>query len=157
VSFERWTGVTLSSINDDALDHARLRWPRNYDRTQTYGKPVSWDTLLHKFRARPSFFDIAVWRDIDGERVLQALALGKPNKKKTKLVLNYIEANLAQDAFKAGILFPVLAAAEHYAHLLGCSKVVIVKPVDHHVYRRYGYQPENGPELSGGLWKGVPS
>ncbi|GGK29855.1 hypothetical protein [Salinarimonas ramus] len=135
-----WRGMQLATIDDDAIEFARLEWVRYYGEGTHSGFPHSWETLLKKHRARPSFFDLAVWQIVDGRRVLQALALGKPSNAKTHLSLNWVERSFAP-TYLRGALVPILACAEEYAKLLGSYRVVIKDPVDPGKYQRYGYAP----------------
>lgn len=144
-----WNRITLSSIDRDAIDHARIEWPKHYLRETHNGLRHSWDKLLFRFVPRPSYFDLAVWQQKGDERVLQGLALGKPSNGKHHLVVNWVERSYAPTYLKAGILFPVLACAEEYARLLGCKRVLIKDPVDPEVYKRYGYEPIQLKKASG--------
>jgi hypothetical protein len=136
-----WNGTIIGSIDKEALDQARLEWPKYYNESTHYGFSESWETIYRKFLPIPSFFDLAVWQRIDHDHVLQGLAVGKPSDGKTHLTLNWIERSFAPTYLKAGILLPVLACAEEYARLLGCKRVLIKNPVDPVKYRRYGYEP----------------
>lgn len=137
---DNWRDVTLASIDEDALQFARLEWVRHYGDTTHNGFSHSWETLWKKHVARPSYFDLAVWQVVKGRRVLQALALGKPSNAKTHLCLNWVERSFAPTYLK-GALVPILACAEEYAKLLGSARVVIKDPVDPSKYERYGYRP----------------
>lgn len=141
-----WKTVELASIGPDALDFARLEWPKHYSAATHWGLAYSWEKLYHRFAARPSFFDLAVWQVVDGRRVLQALALGRPSNGKTHLCLNWVERSFAPTYLK-GTLIPVLACAEEYAKLLGCSRVLLHEPVDPERYKRYGYAPYKLPKV----------
>lgn len=136
-----WNGMVLASIDKDALDHARLEWPKYYSDQTHNGFVDSWETLYKKFLPIPSFFDLAIWQQNHKPPVLQGLALGKPSDGKTHLTLNWVERSFAPTYFRGGILLPVLACAEEYARLLGCKRVLIKNPVDPLKYARYGYEP----------------
>jgi hypothetical protein len=82
------TRLTLCSIGSDEIDYARLEWPKYYAVGRHGGLPYSWEKLLLKFGPRPSYFDLAVWQQIDDQRVLQELALGRPSNRKTHLTIN---------------------------------------------------------------------
>jgi hypothetical protein len=134
----KWRNVTLSAICDDALEAARKEWPKYYGEKTHEGFLYSWEKLFHKFRCRPSHFSLAVWQEIDGNRVLQALALGKPSNAKTHLTLHWVERSFAPTELK-GVLVAILACAEEYAKLIGSSRVLIKDAVDNGVYGKYGY------------------
>jgi len=136
---ENWDSLTLRSINVEAIDYARTEWPKHYGASTHNGFPVSWERLFHKFMHRPSYFDLAIWQEIENVKVLQGLALGQPSNGKTHLVLNWVERSFAPTYFKGGILLPILACAEEYAKLLGCQRVLIKDAVDPNKYERYGY------------------
>ncbi|UWU89774.1 hypothetical protein [Bradyrhizobium sp. CB1015] len=136
-----WDRVTLSSINRDATDYARTEWPKHYNDTTHHGFPISWERLYFKFLNKPSYFDLAVWQDVEGTRVLQGLALGKPSNAKTHLVIHWVERSFAPNYLKGGILLPILACAEEYAKLLGSERVLIKDAVEPAKYERYGYKP----------------
>jgi hypothetical protein len=155
IALKRWASVIIRSIDQAALDYTRMQWPRDYQRTNYHGMPVSWETLLLKFSPKPSFFDIAVWQRIDDRDVLQGLALGKPNKSRSKLSLNFVETNTGEDYLQGGVLFAILGCAEEYARLIGCTKLVIKKPLDPAVYAKYGFEHSGEPDQDGSLWKGV--
>ena len=139
--------LTLCSINREAIDYARLEWPRYYGDDTHHGFTYSWETLLRKFAARPSFFDLAVWQQIDGGPVLQGLALGKPSNGKGHLTLNWIERSFAPTYLRGGVLLPILACAEEYAKLLGCERVLIKEPIDPEKFERYGYRAYQLPKV----------
>lgn len=134
-----WDKVTICSINDEAIEYARLEWPKHYSPSTHEGLPYSWERLWHKFVARPSFFDLAIWQDVDGVKVLQGMALGKPSNGKTHLSINWVERNFGPTYRRGGILLPVLGCAEEYAKLLGCKRVIIKTTFDVSSYERYGY------------------
>ncbi|HEY8161339.1 MAG TPA: hypothetical protein VIF34_03605 [Methylocystis sp.] len=142
-------GLTLCSINKEAIDFARKEWPKYYGDKTHNGFEYSWETLYRKFTARPSFFDLAIWQQVNGERVLQGLALGKPSNGKTHLTLNWIERSFAPTYLRGGALLPILACAEEYAKLLGCHRVLIKDAVDPQKYERYGYTSFKLPKVTG--------
>lgn len=143
-----WNGLTLCSINKDAIDYARLEWPKYYSDKTHLGFVESWERLYFSFRNRPSFFDLAIWQQIGDERVLQALALGKPSHGKTHLSVCWVERYFGPTHLKGGVLRPILACAEEYAKLLGCERVLIKEAVIPEQYARYGYQPYKLPKVS---------
>ena len=147
--YEAWRGMTLCSIDKAAYDFARLEWPKHYSSETHNGFVQSWERLFYRFANRPSFFDLAIWQDIGGEKVLQALALGKPSHGKTHLVLNWVERSFAPTYLQGGILLPVLACAEEYAKLIGARRVLIKDAVDPAKYGRYGYRPCSLPRRWG--------
>lgn len=147
--YESWRGLTLGSIDSTAYDFARQEWPKHYGDSTHHGFVLSWERLYHKFAHRPSFFDLAIWQEMDGQRVLQALALGKPSNGKNLLILNWVERSFAPSYLKGGALLPILACAEEYTKLLGARKVLIKDPVDPLKYARYGYTPCSLPTRRG--------
>lgn len=136
-----WNGITFSSIDKAATDYARLEWPKHYSEKTHRGFSQSWELLHRKFQPIPSYFDLAIWQRIDGENILQGMALGKPSDGKSHLTLNWVERSFAPTYLAGGILLPILACAEEYAKLLGCRRVLIKNPVDPAKYQRYGYRP----------------
>lgn len=134
-----WSGLTFGSIRKEAIDYARLEWPRYYSDETHHGFSESWESLLNKFVHIPAFLDLAIWQRIGDSDVLQALALGKPSDGKTHLTLNWVERSFAPNYLKGGALLPILACAQEYARLLGCRRVLIKNPVDPLKYERYGY------------------
>lgn len=80
-----WDLMTLGSIDAEAIAAARLEWPKYYGESTHPGFQESWERLYHKFANRPSFFDLAIWQVVDGKRVLQGLALGRPSNAKNPL------------------------------------------------------------------------
>lgn len=148
-----WDRLTLCSINKDAIDYARLEWPKYYSDDTHQGFQYSWESLYFKFLHRPAYFDLAIWQQVDGTQVLQGMALGKPSNGKTHLSLNWVERSFAPTYFRGGILLPVLACAEEYAKLLGSQRVLVKDAVDASVYRRYGYTPFHLPKAGDCLCK----
>lgn len=146
---EAWNHLTLCSIDKSSIDYARIEWPKHYSKSGHNGLQYSWDKLLYRFAPRPSYFDLAVWQIVDGEKVLQGMALGKPSNGKHHLTINWIERSYAPTYMKPGVLFPILACAEEYAKLLGCNQVLIKDPEDPTVFRRYGYAPYELRKVSG--------
>jgi hypothetical protein len=142
-------GMTICSINKEALDYARLEWPKYYGEETHNGFQHSWETLLRKYMHRPSYFDIAIWQNLGEQPVLQALALGQPSNGKRQLNLNWIERSFAPTYLRCGALLPILGCAEEYAKLIDATKVVIKDAVDPSVYGRYGYHPVRLPHGGG--------
>lgn len=145
---QTWDGITLGSINQDALTYSRIEWPKYYSNETHFGFPHSWERLFYRFANRPSFFDIAVWQRLGERQVLQGLALGKPSNGKTHLVIHWVERNFGPDYVRSGILWPVLACAFEYARLLGAQRLLIKDPVESEKYERYGFTPWNVPKAS---------
>lgn len=138
---ERWRGITLASIDEDAYEHARKEWPRHYGDDTHHGLPYSWERLFFKFSAKPANFNIAVWQTLDNEKILQGLAVGKPSRGKTHLTINWVERSFAPSYFKGGILLPILACAQEYGKLLGCKRVLVKDAIDPSPFEKYGYAP----------------
>lgn len=147
-AYDAWRGLTLCSLDTAAYEFARKEWPKYYSDDTHHGFVLSWEALYHKFASRPSYFDLAIWQNVDGEEVLQALALGKPSNAKTVLTLNWIERSFAPYHLR-GALLPILACAQEYAKLLGARQVLIKNPVDPEKYARYGYRPSAGSQRRG--------
>jgi len=139
-----WRGITLGSIDGEAIKYARTEWPKFYGPSTHDGFEESWERLYYKFAATESYFDLAVWQEYDDKKILQGVALGKPSKGKTHLVLHWVERSFAPTYFKGGILLPTLATAEEYAKLLGSERVLVKDPVDPVPFERYGYRPYAG-------------
>jgi hypothetical protein len=133
-------GMTLSSIEQEALAYARLEWVKYYGPDTHQGFQHSWERLFYKYIRRPSYFDLAIWQTIGSTKVLQALALGQPSNAKTRLNINWVERSFAPTYLRCGALLPILACAEEYGKLIGATSVVIKDAVDPTVYERYGYQ-----------------
>jgi hypothetical protein len=144
----QWKGVVLASICEEALEAARKEWPKYYGDETHEGFLYSWERLFYKFGCRPSFFNLAIWQECDGERHLQAMALGKPSRAKTHLTLHWVERSFAPTALK-GVLPAILACAEEYAKLLKSERVLIKDAVDNAVYEKYGYAPYDLRKVSG--------
>lgn len=143
---EIWRGITLASIDEEAVQYARREWPKYYGEETHLGFDISWERLYFKFMAIPSNFNLAIWQAYEDTKILQGLALGKPSRGKTHLTLNWIERSFAPTYFKGGILLPTLACAEEYAKLLGSQRVLIKDPVDPGAFGRYGYAPTDHPK-----------
>jgi hypothetical protein len=150
-----WDHLTLCSIDKEALEYARLEWPKYYGPNTHQGFMYSWERLHYKFASRPAYFDLAIWQVVDGLKVLQGMALGKPSHGKTHLSINWVERSFAPSYFRGGILLPVLACAEEYAKLLGSQRVVIKDPVDPEKYGLYGYGPLRIPQVGDCLAKEI--
>ncbi|MFC3704472.1 hypothetical protein ACFOOL_06865 [Devosia honganensis] len=140
-SHEIWDGISLASVNPEAIDYARLEWPKFYNEGTHLGFSQSWERLFYRFGAMPDHFGLAIWQQFGDTKVLQGLALGKPSRAKTHLTINWVERSFEPTYFRGGILIPILACAEEYANLLGCQRVLIKDPIDPGVYERYGYTP----------------
>lgn len=141
----RWSGLTLCSILGDqigdALEFAETRWLEHYSDTDYLTYPKGWRTLTHNHSHAPDHFDLAVWQDIDGEKVLVALALGNPSYARTHLTLKWVERYSGYSHLAGRALIPILTCVEIYAKLLGSQRVLIKCPVDDEKYTRYGYVP----------------
>lgn len=136
-----WQGTTLASIDDDAIKYAEEVWPRFYGPGTHPGFVKPWSSIWYHAQLQPSRFDIAVWQEIDGLRVLQGLATGTRSHGNSHLTLNWVERNFGPEYTKYGVLIPILSCFEHYAHLLDVDRVLIKNPVDPSKYERYGYAP----------------
>lgn len=134
-------GTSLASIDDDAIRHAETVWPRYYGTATHPGFSKAWSSIWYHAALQPSRFDIAVWQNVDGTKVLQGLAVGARSSGNSHLTLNWVERNFGPEYTRYGVLVPILSSFEHYAHLLGVDKVLIKNPVDPSKYERYGYEP----------------
>lgn len=136
-----WDGITLASVTPEAVEYARLNWPKYYGLDTHPGFQSSWDRLFYRFVQMPDHFGLTIWQQTGDIKVLQGMALGKPSRAKTHLTINWVERSFEPTYFRGGVLIPILACAEEYANLLGCQRVLIKDPVDPKVYERYGYAP----------------
>lgn len=143
---ENWDKLTLCSIDKQALDVARLEWPKYYNSDTHQGFPESWEKLFFRFRHNPAFFDLAIWQDIEGRKTLQGLALGRPSSGKKNLNICWIERSFAPGYFKGGILLPILACAEEYGKLLGAEQIVLKNVIDGDIFQKYGYATLGNPK-----------
>jgi hypothetical protein len=148
---QTWKGITLASMNMEAVEYARTEWARYYGDDTHHGLPYSWERLFYRFMARPANFNLAVWQTLGDEKILQGLALGSPSRGKTHLTINWVERSFAPSYFRGGILLPVLACAEEYAKLLGCERVLVKDAVDPRHFEKYGYAP-SGEAPKGGAY-----
>ena len=89
----------------------------------------------------PANFNIAVWQETDGRKILRGMALGRPSKAMKHISINWLERSYVQPPFKGGVLLPILASAEEYAKLLGCERVLVKNAVDPPQFEQYGYAP----------------
>lgn len=135
---QAWNGITLASMNMEAVEYARTNWPKHYPEWYS-GLEYSWERLFYRYSAKPSNFNIAIWQQINGERILQGLSLGKASKGKKNLTIHWLERNWAQNYIKGGVILPILTAAEEYAKLLGCEHVSIKNAIDENEFTQYGY------------------
>jgi hypothetical protein len=124
-----WAGLTFRSINKDAIDQARIEWPKHYSDFTHNGFAESWEKLYYRFAQNPAHFDLAIWQHIGDLDLLQGLAMGRPSDGKTHLTINWVERSFAPTYLRGGILILILACAEEYAKLLGCKRVLIKNPV----------------------------
>lgn len=133
-----WQGLIICSIDRDAIEYARLEWPKYYGE-HFNGLPYSWGDLTFKYRPNPAYFDVAIWQKINGESVLQGMAIGQPSNRKTRLSIYFLERSFGPNYLKAGVELPILACAEEYAKLLGSKHVVLRNPLDPDAFTPYGY------------------
>jgi hypothetical protein len=136
-----WNGTTLASIDEEAIRYAEEVWPSYYGEDTHPGFVKPWSSIWYHALLQPSRFDIAVWQEIDGRRVLQGLATGTRSHGNSHLTLNWVERNFGPEYTRYGVLVPILSSFEHYAHLLDVDRVLIKNPVDPSKYERYGYTP----------------
>ena len=138
---QAWSGTTLASIDGEAIGYAENIWPTHYGPRTHNGFVKPWSSIWYHAQLQPSRFDIAVWQDVDGRRVLQGLATGTRSSGNSHLTLNWVERNFGPEYTRYGVLVPILSSFEHYAHLLDVDRVLIKNPVDPSKYERYGYAP----------------
>lgn len=134
-----WNGTKLASIEDEAVDYAEKTWPKHYSDNTHLGFSKAWSSIWYHTELQPSNFNLAIWQTINGEEVLQGLAVGTTSTGKKHITLNWVERNFGPEYHRFGILVPILMCFERYGQLLGCDKVLIKNPVDPNKYRRYGY------------------
>jgi hypothetical protein len=134
-------GTTLASINEEAVKYAEEVWPQYYGKDTHPGFVKPWSSIWYHASLQPSRFDIAVWQEVKGKRILQGLATGTRSHGNEHLTLNWVERNFGPDYTRYGVLVPILSSFEHYAHLLDVDKVLIKNPVDPSKYEKYGYAP----------------
>jgi hypothetical protein len=144
-----WRGLTLASIDREAIEYAGTVWRRSYGPRTHYGFVRTWDELYHDYAPRPAHFGVAVWQTIEGRRVLQALGLGRPSSDKSVMSLDWVEKSFAPDYCLRGALLPILMAFEEYARLVGSAATVIKHPVDPGQFYRYGYTVSRRTDKSG--------
>lgn len=137
-----WHGTQLASISDEAIAYAENVWPNFYGVQTHLGFKKAWSSIWYHAKLQPARFDIAIWQDVGGRRVLQGLATGRASKGREHLTLNWVERNFGSDYHRFGILIPILSSFEHYGHLLGAHTLLIKNPVDPSIYTKYGYAPK---------------
>jgi len=133
-----WKCITLASLDEEAVEHARQQWPRYYTK-EYFGINQSWEHLYYTFARKPSHFNIAVWQELDYGKVLRGLALGDSPKGRTHLTLRWLERSYDPNYFRGGVLLPILATAEQYARLIGCQRVIIKDPKNVDEFKKYNY------------------
>lgn len=150
-----WAGLSLASIDAAAIEYARVEWPKYYDGNTANPLPVSWEHLLFSYSQSPAHFNIAVWQTVDGTNILRGLAVGRPSRAHNHLSINWLESSHVQPPFRGGVLLPILASAEMYAKLLGCSRVLVKNAVDPAAFAPYGYAPFDKPPVGTYLGKEI--
>lgn len=136
---EKWSGTSLASIDDEAIEFATNEWPKYYSEETHMGFSKPWAAIWSHAQLQPSNFNIAVWQQFDDRKILQGLATGKVSSGKKHLHLNWVERFFGQEYTRFGILLPILMCFEEYGRLLGVERVLIKNPVDPSIYKRYGY------------------
>jgi len=143
-------GVTLSSISEAALVEADEEWPKYHCMSPHggFGNRFRWAEVFRKFQYRPSFFNLAVWQELDSDTtVLQALAIGRPSRGKSHLTIHAFEKCFAPYELKHVSLL-VLSCANEYAKLLGTSRVLIKEALHEPVYLEHGFRQYQLPRLN---------
>ena len=137
-----WDGTELASISDEAIEYAETEWPKYYSNSEDshQGFSKAWSSIWYHTNLQPSNFNLAIWQKLNGNKVLQGLAVGKTSEGKEHLTLNWVERNFGPQYHRFGILIPTLMCFERYASLLGCKRVLIKNPIDPSKYTRYGYK-----------------
>lgn len=138
-----WDGTKLASVDEEAIESAENVWPKYYSDKTHHGFDKAWSSIWYHANLQPSNFNLAIWQERGGERILQGLAIGSTSEGKKHLTLNWVERNFGPDYHRFGILLPVLHCMEEYAALLGCERILIKNPIDPSVYSRYGYESFN--------------
>jgi hypothetical protein len=133
-------GTTLASITDEAITYAEEIWPKYYSGSTHSGFVKPWSSIWYHANLQPSNFNIAVWQEVKGKRVLQGMAAGTRSSGNSHLTLNWVERNFGPEYTRYGVLLPILLSFEHYARLLDVDTVLIKNPVDPSKYERYGYK-----------------
>lgn len=136
-----WSGTKLASITDEAIEFAESEWPKYYSQETHQGFSRAWSSIWYHSQLQPARFDVAIWQEVSGRRVLQGLAVGRASSGREHLTLTWVERYFGPEYTRFGILIPVLSCFEHYAHLLEVETVLIKNPVDPSKYERYGYRP----------------
>lgn len=130
-------------MDTEAVEYARLNWPKYYNGDTMQALPYSWEKLYMSYMRVPAHFNIAVWQTLGDRKILRGLALGRPSHAKTHLSINWLERSYEEPTFTGGVLLPILASAEHYAKLLGCERVLIKNALDPISFTKYGYAPSD--------------
>jgi hypothetical protein len=144
---EKWRGITLASVKQDAVEYAQFKWSKYYDGETFCPLPITWERLYYSFSQKYAHFNVAVWQNLQGGSVLRGMAFGKPSGGRAHLTINWLERSPEPDYFKGGILLPILSSAEEYAKLLGCQRVLIKNPLHADEFEKYGYaKSEHAPK-----------
>ncbi|WP_417269953.1 hypothetical protein [Celeribacter sp.] len=136
-----WDASSLASIDEEAINYAETVWPKYYGKSTHTGFQRNWSSIWHQATLQPAHFELAIWQEVEGNRVLQGLACGSASSGREHLTLNWVERNFGPEYIKYGVLTPILSCFEHYAHLLGASRALIKNPIDPSIYEKYGYTP----------------
>lgn len=134
-----WDGTSLASIDDEAVFDAETEWPRWYGESTHHGFVRPWPKIWAQAQLQPANFNVAVWQEVNNERVLQGMATGTASSGREHLTLNWVERNFGRTYLRFGVLIPILLCFEGYGRLLGARKLLIKNPVDEMKYKRYGY------------------
>lgn len=138
---ETWKGITLASIDNEAIEYARLKWPKFYDGDTRQPFPYSWEKLFLSYSRVPAHFNIAVWQTLPDAKILRGMALARPSAAKKHISVNWLERGYEEPYFKGGVLLPILASTAQFAKLLGCERVLIKNALDPEEFSPYGYAP----------------
>lgn len=134
----------------DALEFARIEWPKFYGPNTHEGLAETWEKLSYRYWPQKDHFDLAIWQKVDGQQTLVALAIGNPSRARTHLTVKWVERFYGHNHLAGKALLPILTCAEEYAKLLGCERVLIKDPVDSEKYERYGYKKYLHPNIAHG-------
>ena len=153
-NIKQWDKLTLCSILGrdigDALEFARVEWPKYYGPDTHEGLNMDWERVVKARSVDPDHFNLAIWQEIDGVNILVAMAIGNPSHGRNHLTVKWIERFYGHNYLGGRALWPILTCAEEYAKLLGAQRVLIKDPVDSRKYGRYGYADYIHPNVKHG-------
>lgn len=150
-NFDRLTLCSIASPQmPDALAFADTEWPKFYGKETFEGFGKRWHDIVLPMYHAIDIFDLAIWQEVDGEKVLAAMAVGEPSHARTHLTVKWVERFYGKTYIGGRVLMIILACAEEYAKLIGCERVLIKQPLAPHKYARYGYEVYKHPGVAYG-------